>query len=119
MSAFTVDGELTKVIESYYATGEAPNLWYDWFCTERQLAKRGKRLMEILTFFVNHKNIDIKGKYAFFKNNAPISGGTYDQVSIVEQETGKVLFCIQERNKGTVLFYDANEDFKIERKLPV
>ena len=119
MSAFTIDGELKQVIDGYYATGEAPNLWYDWFCTERQLQKRGKRLMEILTFFVNHKKVDLKGKYAFFKNNAPVSGGTYDQVSIMDMDTGNALFCIQERNKGTVLYYDATEQFLVERELPL
>jgi hypothetical protein len=34
-------------------------------------------------------------------------------------DTGNALFCIQERNKGTVLYYDAIEDFLVERELPL
>lgn len=115
---FENKGELISIIDDYYITGKAPDIWYDWFCTQKSLPKRGLRLMQILTFFVKHKKVDLKGKYAFFKNNAPTSGGTYDQVSICDVTTGNVLFCIQERKTG-IEVYSADDDFETFVGLPI
>ena len=107
---FNDKGDLKLVLDAYYRDGTVTDVWYDWFCTEKSLPKRGKRLIQILAYFVNHKKISTVDKYVFFKNNAPCSGGTYDQVSICEKNTGDVLYCIQERTTG-IEVYSKSDDF--------
>jgi hypothetical protein len=115
---FEKTGDVRAVLDTYFATGAAPNVWYDWFCKDSQLEKRGKRLAQILAFFVAREKMDDKflaNKYVFFKNNCPCNGKLYDHVSICDKKTGNVLFCIEDqineaRGKG-VWVYRASVGF--------
>ena len=119
--------KVTAVLNQYYETGTVDNddVWYDWFCKDSELQKRGKRLLQILAFFVQREKMDeayLADKYVFFKNNCPMTGKLYDQVSICEVKNGNVLFCIQdqvnkERGVG-VWVYSASTDFKTAQLLP-
>lgn len=125
---FNDTGDVRKVLDTYFATGEAPDVWYDWFCKDRELPKRGKRLAQILAFFVGREKLDDKylaNKYVFFKNCCPVNGKLYDQVSICDKATGDVVFAIvdqinEARGKG-VWLYRADVGFDDAHKtlLPV
>jgi hypothetical protein len=116
---FDNTGDVKSVLNQYYNDGTVPDIWYDWFCTDKQLPKRAKRLAQILAYFVAREKMDdayLANKYVFFKNNAPCVGKLYDQLSICEKGTGKVLYCIQDqinenRGKGVQVFSADFKDF--------
>lgn len=99
---FELKGSMDVVFDEYDNQGKVPDLWFDWFCKDHQLPKRGARMMKILSYARNHMKFQpvMNNKqdfYVFFKNNCPVVGRTYDQVSICEKGTGNVLFCIQDQ----------------------
>jgi hypothetical protein len=86
---FIKDNELDK--EPCYG-------FYDWFCTNKALPARSRRLMrKMLEVFdankVGHVFDQSKIK-VFFKNNCPCVGKLYDDFRICDKETGEVLFTI-------------------------
>lgn len=72
------------------------NLWYDWFCKDKALVNRGRKLLYALSRLakVNNNKFDPKKTYVFFKNNCPISGNLYDDFRICDIETGDVIWTI-------------------------
>jgi len=70
--------------------------FYDWFCTDKSLPARSKRLVaklnRVLKF--NDNKFDPTKVYVFFKNNCPCYGKLYDDFRICDLETGDVLFTI-------------------------
>lgn len=69
--------------------------FYDWFCTKASLERRARILFGKLKIFLKHNpQVDLDTHYVFFKNNAPLSGGTYDSFSICDRETGKVIYWV-------------------------
>ena len=70
------------------------DLWYDWFCRDTYLPKKGERLFEKLIEISNSKKFDSDRCYVFFKNNCPCDGRLYDDFRICDRETGKVLYTI-------------------------
>lgn len=112
MSMFNETGDVNAVVRAYLEKGTSPEVWYDWFCPDRQLKKRGLRLMNILVHLIAREKMDEKflaNKYVFFKNNCPVNGKTYDQLSICNKDSGEVLFVVQdqineERGKGVWLW---------------
>lgn len=69
--------------------------WFDWFCSDKSLTSRGKRLMNVLKAIRNSPRFDQSKTYVFFKNNCPLEGKTYDRLSVCDLKTGDVLFCIE------------------------
>lgn len=69
--------------------------WFDWFCSDKSLTTRGKRLMNIVKAIRNSARFDQTKTYVFFKNNCPFDGKTYDRVSVCDLESGDVLFAIE------------------------
>ena len=70
------------------------DLFYDWFCSDSSLPRRSKALMNKVKQIAFSLKFDGDKAYVFFKNNAPVSGGTYDDFRICDLETGDVLFTI-------------------------
>lgn len=70
------------------------NLWYDWFCSEDQLVRRGLTLLKRLSRIATSKKFSSEKCYVFFKNNCSISGGLYDDFRIVDDETCDVVYTV-------------------------
>lgn len=78
--------------------------WYDWFCKERYLAGKTKKLADKLIQILHndiYRKIDIDNMYVFFKNNCPLHGPLYDSMSICDIETGEVMFWITPKSGHT------------------
>ena len=70
------------------------NVFYDWFCTKKALANRGKILFSKLNSILPTTKFDVDKTYVFFKNNCPLSGNLYDDFRICDIKTGKVLYTV-------------------------
>jgi len=72
--------------------------WYDWFCSDRALVSKGKRLVAKLQQVVHAnwtgRRFDPRKCYVFFKNNCPMVGTLYDDFRICSMETGDVDYTI-------------------------
>lgn len=69
--------------------------WYDWFCSDASLKNRTKK------FFPLIKGIKEGGKVGFswnawFKNNCPCVGDTYDQLRISSEENNEFVIGYKE-----------------------
>ncbi len=65
--------------------------FFDWFCSDKALEKKGKDLMNrVIKFLAINPKIDPKTHYVFFKNNCPMNGPLYDSFSICRSEDGNV-----------------------------
>ena len=81
--------------------GRSYNLFYDWFCKDESLTRRGTTLAKKY-LAVQKANAQAKipwfdpsRTYLFFKNNAPMAiNTTYDDFRICDLESGDVLFTI-------------------------
>jgi hypothetical protein len=69
-------------------------IWYDWFCKEQSLIRRGQSMLTKLKSISKSNKFDNDKCYVFFKNNCPMSGPLYDSFSICDIETGDVLFWV-------------------------
>ena len=52
--------------------------WYDWFCKDSSLAKKTKRMGNIIKNLREGGKVDFKSWYVWFKNNCPLNGPLYD-----------------------------------------
>lgn len=71
------------------------SFWYDWFCSDASLHKRGIKLFTKLVQIVDSPHFDKNESYAWFKNNCPMVGSTYDDFRISDVKSGKVLYTVQ------------------------
>ena len=86
--------------------------WFDWFCKDSSLVTRTKKLGKKVIQIAKSRKFNNDETYVFFKNNCPMSGGTYDSFSICDHETGDVLFWIgspNSRNKNYEVFGKEND----------
>lgn len=70
------------------------SLWYDWFCRETSLKRKGEALLKKLKVIASSNKFDNDKCYVFFKNNCPCVGNLYDDFRICDKETGDVLYCV-------------------------
>jgi len=68
--------------------------WFDWFCRDKSLANKTKRLGRLVCRIADSKKFDASKVYVFFKNNCPMVGTLYDSFSICDKESGDVLFWV-------------------------
>lgn len=85
------DVTINEIINGEYEINE---LWYDWFCHERYLQKKGEKLVDKFLSIVNSKKFDNNKCYIFLKNNCPCAGKLYDDFRICDIETGNVLYTV-------------------------
>lgn len=74
------------------------SLWYDWFCSDKALAKKGDALLAKLKQIMLSPRFDITKTYVFFKNNCPLNGSLYDEFRICDMKTGDVIYTITPKN---------------------
>lgn len=81
-------------------------VWYDWFCKDKDLVPRGKRLIKKLLTIVKSPKIDPLTQYVFFKNNCPMVGKLYDSFSICDLTSGEVKIWVSpsERDGKAIVF---------------
>ncbi len=72
--------------------------WYDWFCTDRGLYGRLKKMVPAIRRIARSEKVNDDTMYIFFKNNCPCwVDETYDDFRICDKESGDVLYCITPR----------------------
>ena len=69
--------------------------WYDWFCKDSSLARKTKRMGNIISKLREGGKVNFKNWYVWFKNNCPLNGPLYDDFRLADLETGEVQFTIQ------------------------
>ena len=69
-------------------------VWYDWFCKDVSLIRRGASLLKKVQAISKSNKFDNDKCYVFFKNNCTGGGRLYDSFSICDIETGDVLFWV-------------------------
>ena len=69
--------------------------WYDWFCKDSSLARKTKRMGNIIKSLREGGKVNFTGWYTWFKNNCPLNGPLYDDFRFADLETGEVQFTIQ------------------------
>jgi len=62
--------------------------FYDWFCKDSALEKKAIGLAKKVKFLVEHGVLNDTKTYAWFKNNCPINGVTYDDIRISTMNDG-------------------------------
>lgn len=86
-------GEFNHSRESMIEAG-----WYDWFCTDRGLWNRLKKMMPCIRRLAKSDKIDLDKTRLMFKNNCPMwVNETYDDFRICNLETGDVMWTIAPR----------------------
>jgi len=75
--------------------------WYDWFCEDRALPNRFKKLArKVVEIYTTNKafsnKFDGDNTYIFFKNNCPMIGRLYDDFRICDSD-GVLYTIIPER----------------------
>ena len=100
-------------IDSY----DVMDLWYDWFCRDTSLKRKGEALLKKLKVIASSNKFDNDKCYVFFKNNCPCYGNLYDDFRICDKETGDVLYCVVpksgfKRDEGRAQVYGVDNDFK-------
>lgn len=70
------------------------DLWWDWFCKDTSLERKGKSLFSKLKAIAKSNKFDNDKCYVFFQNCCPCFGRLYDQFKICDLETGDVLYCV-------------------------
>lgn len=98
--------------------------FYDWFCSDRGLENRAKRLRSsVRTFLKSLENagqpLNLENHYVFFKNNCPMSGSLYDSFSVCDLEEGDVKFWVTPRSghtraEGRAEIWIAEKDLELE-----
>jgi len=68
--------------------------WYDWFCNDKSLSKKTKKLGNKLVEIKDSHRIDTENQYVFFKNNLRANGKLYDDFCICDIESGDVIYTI-------------------------
>ena len=93
------------------------SLWYDWFCRESSLKRKGEALLKKLELIASSNKFNNDKCYVFFKNNCPCVGNLYDDFRICDKETGDVLYCVIPKSghkcdKGHAQVYGVDNDFR-------
>jgi hypothetical protein len=90
---------IIEVIKDFNAGKElTAELWWDWFCTERALPAKTKKLLNCLKQIAWSPKIDLEKNYVFFKNNFPMNGSLYDDFRICNRETEDVIYTVTPRS---------------------
>lgn len=75
-------------------TASCKDGWYDWFCKDKSLSGKLKRMLPMIKRVAESSKVDKDTMYLFFKNNCPMMGPLYDDFRICSIENGDVLWTI-------------------------
>lgn len=86
--------------------------WYDWFCNDRQLAGKTRRLGKVVARIRDGGKVDLDACHVWFKNNCPMVGTLYDDIRISD-ETGNLLVMSRQdrREKATWAVYSYRNNY--------
>jgi len=89
--------------------------WYDWFCEDWTLQRRGVKLFAKAAQLVTSPKFKAERCYIFFKNNCPMVGPLYDDFRVCDLDAdGAVLYTISfgdKRQEGFVQVWGVDNDF--------
>lgn len=68
--------------------------WFDWFCSDKALFPRLKKMKGMVKAAAASSLVDADKTYVFFKNNCPFNSPTYDSFSIVDRQTEDVIYWV-------------------------
>jgi hypothetical protein len=68
--------------------------WYDWFCSDKALAAKTQKLGPKVCKISNSRKVDKDKMYVFFKNNALLAGGLYDDFRICSLASERVVYTV-------------------------
>lgn len=90
--------------------------FYDWFCKNSSLRKKGERLLKIALTLSKSPRIDEEKTGVFFKNNCPCFGSLYDDLRFVDLNRN-VLYTIvphsgHRSNRGNAEIWGKENDFE-------
>lgn len=91
--------------------------WYDWFCKDRSLVNKTKRMGNIIKQIKPGGKIDLESSYVWFKNNCPLDGPLYDDYRIADINSDSTLLVIQvdnRSNKYRYTVFDRLNDFETQ-----
>jgi hypothetical protein len=86
--------KLTNRPVDAFSRDEIESMWYDWFCKETSLNRKGRFLLQRLQGLVPSPRFNAETSYVFFKNNLPLYGKMYDSFSICKIGSGDVLYWV-------------------------
>lgn len=88
--------------------------WYDWFCADKALAGKTRKLYKKLIKILESPKFDCDKTYMFMKNNCPASAEKhlYDDFRICDIETRKVIYCVTPKSSfsGKAEIFDADKN---------
>ena len=90
--------------------------FYDWFANQSTLKRRMQLMMPKIKFLVKEGLVNGDTNYVWFKNNCPMSGGTYDDARIsLLDDTNDFLggFCFDNygsHSEGKAQFWTLHAD---------
>lgn len=67
--------------------------FFDWFCRDSSLKKKGERLLKIALALSKSPRVDEEKTGIIFKNNCPLCGSLYDDLRFIDSN-GDVVFTI-------------------------
>jgi len=68
--------------------------WYDWFCKDKSLAGKTRKLASKVKRIAKSKKINLDTMYVWFKNNCPMDGSLYDDFRFADRTSGDVVYTI-------------------------
>lgn len=91
--------------------------WYDWFCLDKSLAAKTKKLGSMVKAIASSPRFNPETSYVWFKNNCALHGnGTklYDDFRIADRATGDIIFTIipKDPRSGMCEVWGRDNDFE-------
>ena len=88
--------------------------WYDWFCRNKSLCGKTKRLAPKVKQLAKSSKIDVDNWYVWFKNNYPMFGSLYDDIHFADIKTGDTIYTIAfvKKDEQTVELWGKENNFK-------
>lgn len=94
----TLRQQLEAFTQGQYLDSDGQESWcfnfYDWFCQDKSLKRKARKLFSKTRTFVRKFNIDLDSTYVFFKNNCPMGGSLYDDFRICDIKSGNVIYTV-------------------------